>query len=147
MTNDLLINGKKFCGILLEASSQQGVHNFIIVGIGINVNQTTFSRDLGKKATSLRLEFGREFDRAAIFRNVLASLESNYLEAYRRGLESVLERWTQRCHIFDKEIQISQNDKIIVGKVIGLHSDGGLILRLPNQEEIKVTAGDATVVG
>jgi len=145
--NDLLINSKKFCGILLEASFQQGMLDFIIVGIGVNVNQTTFSKELKEKATSLKLECGREFDRSAILRDILESLEVNYLETHRQGFNSIIERWAQRCHIFDKEIRISHRDKIITGKVVRLNSDGGLIVKLPDQKEIKVMAGDATVVG
>jgi BirA family biotin operon repressor/biotin-[acetyl-CoA-carboxylase] ligase len=144
--NDLLINGKKFCGTLLEASFKDGSVDFVIAGVGLNVNQSVFPKKLKEKATSLVLECEKEFDRAEIFRDILGSLESDYLETREHGFTAIVQRWIERCHMFDREIKISQHDKTISGKVVRLSPDGALIIRLPDNREIKVMAGDATIV-
>jgi BirA family biotin operon repressor/biotin-[acetyl-CoA-carboxylase] ligase len=73
--NDVYLNGKKLCGVLLESRSTQGM-DYVVVGIGVNVNQTRFPGYL--KATSLRMECGREFDMDDILKRVLKSFSTYY---------------------------------------------------------------------
>ncbi len=72
--NDVLLNGRKCCGMLLE-SSVGGLDSFVVLGIGLNVNQGTFPDALAERATSLRLETGQLVPRAALLARLLARLE------------------------------------------------------------------------
>ena len=72
--NDLLVNNRKVAGILLEGSVKDNTLEYVVVGIGVNVNQVAFAHDLEGKATSLRLEGGKEVDRLLLFRELLSSL-------------------------------------------------------------------------
>ncbi len=75
LPNDLVINGKKICGILTEMSSQNGKINYIIIGIGINVNEEIFSEETKDIATSLKKELAIECNREDIIIKILNNLE------------------------------------------------------------------------
>ena len=144
--NDLLLNGKKFCGILLESALRKSDLNFLIVGIGVNVNEESFPRALERKATSLRLEYGEEVDRLRLLRDILEGFERDYLRAKAEGCHHVFEEWEKRCRMLGKSISVNQSGKILTGKAIRLGTDGALILENQNRE-IRVFSGDATVLG
>ncbi|HTR25496.1 MAG TPA: biotin--[acetyl-CoA-carboxylase] ligase [Terriglobales bacterium] len=76
--NDLLIGGRKFCGILTEMNSEATRVRYVVVGIGINVNQTKFPAELREVATSLRLETGTEWSRVELCAALLKSLDREY---------------------------------------------------------------------
>ena len=76
--NDLLIDEKKFCGILAELSTEANRVNYAVVGIGINVNHGAFPEELRKLATSLRLESGKEWSRVELTAALLKSFDREY---------------------------------------------------------------------
>ena len=76
--NDVLLNGHKFCGILTEMNAEPTRVRYVVVGIGINVNQASFSAELEAIATSLRIESGREWSRVELTAALLKSLDSEY---------------------------------------------------------------------
>jgi BirA family biotin operon repressor/biotin-[acetyl-CoA-carboxylase] ligase len=94
--NDLLLGGKKFCGILTEMNAEVTRVRYAVVGIGINVNQAKFSGELAPIATSLRLESGREWSRLELCAALLKSLDIAYRALLERGAEPVLTAFEQR---------------------------------------------------
>lgn len=84
--NDLLLNNKKVCGILCELSTKSGRLEFAVVGIGVNVNTT--GNGLVKGATSLKMESGRSIKRPRLFKEILRSLEEEYI-LFRKKYEKV----------------------------------------------------------
>ncbi len=143
--NDLLLNRKKFCGILLESSFQQQQLDFVVAGIGINVNQTTFPPALQTKATSLKREFHREFDRVEIIQDLLTQLEINYAFIRNHNFEPLLKKWKRRCTMFGKLITVTHNGTSVSGKAISLEADGALVLETENGFQ-KFYAGDVSTV-
>jgi BirA family biotin operon repressor/biotin-[acetyl-CoA-carboxylase] ligase len=143
--NDLLINGKKAAGILLEGSLKENSLDYVILGIGINVNQTIFPDDLAVKATSLRLASGKELDRIRLLRRVLETLESRYAELMKKGFHSILPAWLSRAAMMNKEIALSQAGTVFSGVVKGLSPEGALILQ-SNGTEKTFFAGDVTII-
>ena len=143
--NDLIIDKKKVAGILIEGSFKDNASEYVILGIGINVNQQTFPNDLMQKATSLSLATNKEIDRAELFREVLRSLERHYQTIRSSAFPSILSAWLLRSSLIDKPISISQHGTLISGIVRGLNSDGGLIIQT-NESTQTVFAGDVTVV-
>lgn len=93
--NDLLLNGRKVCGILVESASIQHRTQFVVVGFGINVNQQAFPPEIAGTATSMRLECGRDFDRAELLGAVLTELHQWYETILRLGASEVDRHW--RC--------------------------------------------------
>jgi BirA family biotin operon repressor/biotin-[acetyl-CoA-carboxylase] ligase len=94
--NDLLLGGKKFCGILAEMNAEATRVRYAVVGVGINVNQAKFSGELAETATSLRLAGGRERSRLELTVALLKSLDSAYRALVERGPEPVLAAFEQR---------------------------------------------------
>ena len=96
--NDLLLNGKKVCGILTEMNAEPTRVRYIVVGIGINVNQATFPAELRPIATSLRLVSGTEWSRVELCAALLKSLDREYRDLLEKpgAHESILQRFQER---------------------------------------------------
>jgi len=144
--NDLLVNNKKVAGILLEGSFSKNTIDWIVIGIGINVNQTVFPTDLTPKATSLKLATNKDIDRTVLFRSVLESLERYYRSGNDSGFQSILPDWIARTTMIDKTISVMENGTVVSGTVKGLSRDGGLILRTEHSDRT-FFAGDVTILG
>jgi BirA family biotin operon repressor/biotin-[acetyl-CoA-carboxylase] ligase len=143
--NDLLLNGRKFAGILIEGSVKQNTVEYVVVGIGINVNQSEFPSELSDKATSLRIEARKKIGRAGLFREVVRSLEEQYAKAALHGFDSIVPLWLGRTTMLNKPVSVLQQGHTISGVMTGLSRDGGLVLSA-NGEETVVRAGDTTVL-
>lgn len=126
--NDLLLNGKKCCGILLESSLTPTSVNYAIVGIGLNVNQTQFDNELETRATSLKLTTEKEIDRTGLLKNIFEHIDRYYAMIQTNNWDTVLNEWRQRATMFGKEITLLQSDQQIHGIARDINSDGGLIL-------------------
>ena len=117
--NDLLLNGKKFAGVLMEGAVSNNAVDFVVVGIGINVNQTLFPPELAGRATSLRLATGAPIDRDALFRAILLSLETEYDALSASGFHQVLPRWLSYAPIVGRQVTIAQGGSVLHGTVQG----------------------------
>ena len=141
--NDVLMNGKKCCGILLESSFQHNVLDYAVMGIGVNVNQKLFDEDLKDRATSLIQECGREFDRRNVFHQIITSLELLYSEVKNGNFEIVLNEWKTRTTMFGKQVTLTQAGERLRGRAVALSADGGLIIATPESQRV-CYAGDVT---
>lgn len=137
--NDLLINDKKFCGILTELSTEGGRVRHAIVGIGINVNQQEFPDELRPIASSLRLETGREWSRVDLTAALLKSLDREYRGLLRAvnspvrnaalRFEPILKRVEARSsYAYGKEVQVDEEGGYS-GVTDGLDAQGFLRVR------------------
>ncbi len=144
--NDLLIGGKKVAGILLEGSLKKEELEFVVVGIGINVNQTAFSPEIQNLATSLKLATGTDVNREELFKLILERLEAHYVSLKPGGFEPVLSLWQSRSTMAGKRVSVKSNGSVLTGTVKGLSPEGGLVLR-SNGTEHTLLAGDVTVLG
>lgn len=140
--NDLFLSGKKFCGILIESVPKQDAL-YLIVGIGVNVNQQVFSDDLN--ATSLCLETGRTINRKELLRNIVNKLQWLSHISPQSEIEAMLRRWKERCIIFGKNAVIGSGTETFSGLVKNLSSDGALIVKVGERDR-KFYAGDVTVI-
>jgi len=140
--NDILIEEKKVGGILCEVSCEQDKINFVIVGVGINVN----SRDLPPQATSLFLYARKKFLRVEILKNILEEMERLYEKAKRGGFKKILKEWESFCSLWGKRAKVKFLDKEIEGQAQGIDERGYLILRKDNGLLEKVCAGDVIKV-
>ena len=131
--NDLLLDGKKFCGILTEMNAEPTRVRHIVVGIGINVNQTSFPDDLGPIATSLLVASGSEWSRVDLTASLLKSLHREYRELVDNAAarESILRRFTSASsYVRGKHVSISENGNVgFEGITEGLDQRGFLQVR------------------
>ena len=129
--NDLLIGGKKVCGILTEMSSEATSVRYIVVGIGLNVNHTEFPPDLERTATSLRIVTGREWSRIEMGAAMLKSLDREYknLVSNRDARSDILQRFEQHSGSSrGREVWIEEHPQW-AGITEGLDDRGFLRLR------------------
>jgi BirA family transcriptional regulator, biotin operon repressor / biotin---[acetyl-CoA-carboxylase] ligase len=141
--NDILLSGKKCCGILLESSFQHNVLDYAVIGIGVNVNQKVFGEDIRERATSLCQECGKQFDRRRVFQQIITSLESFYSDVKIGNFENTLNEWKARTTIFGKQITLTQAGEHLCGRAITLSADGGLVLATSSGQRV-CYAGDVT---
>jgi BirA family biotin operon repressor/biotin-[acetyl-CoA-carboxylase] ligase len=128
--NDVLIEGKKVCGILTEMNSEATRVRYIVVGIGLNVNQTNFPNEF--VATSLRLETGSEWSRVELVAALLKSLDREYrrLLEGRDARESILRRFSENSSwVRGKEVRIEGEGTWFAGITEGLDDRGFLRVR------------------
>lgn len=140
--NDVLLNGKKVCGVLAEGSLG-GARPHVVLGLGLNVNQTAFPDDLATPPTSLRLEAGRPVERAPLLAAILLRLEERYEQL---GIEPevVREAFEARMAGLGGRAVLTRSGERIEGEVLGLAEDGGLRLGTAEGERT-FHAGEVTL--
>jgi BirA family transcriptional regulator, biotin operon repressor / biotin---[acetyl-CoA-carboxylase] ligase len=145
--NDLLVNGKKLGGILTEMHAETTLVRFVIVGIGINVNQDKFPGDLNEIATSLRLETGKSQSRLDLLARLLREFETDYNRFLREGAKSITERFTQvSSYARGKRVRVTNGDESYTGVTAGLSPEGLLRVQREDGKQETVLAGDITEI-
>jgi BirA family biotin operon repressor/biotin-[acetyl-CoA-carboxylase] ligase len=144
--NDLLLAGRKFCGILLESLIAEESLDYAVVGIGLNVNQKAFNDDLKNRATSLLNETGCEYDRRLIFQQTLKSLDALYGSVRKDDFSAALREWNLRARMFGQSVSLAQGDQVFTGIARHIADDGGLVLETPAGNRT-FYAGDVTIKG
>jgi BirA family biotin operon repressor/biotin-[acetyl-CoA-carboxylase] ligase len=143
--NDLLLRGKKVGGILTEMHAEPTQVRFVIVGIGINVNQHKFPADISASSTSLRMESGKAQSRLEVLVQFLRAFERDYQELLRDGADSVVQRFEAiSSYARGKRVRVSSGQETFTGVTAGLEEQGLLRVRRDNGETTVVIAGDVT---
>jgi len=145
--NDVLIGGKKVCGILTEASTKGDVVDFVIVGIGINANVSldAFPRSLRRSITSLRRELRREVEREKFLCALLQEMENYYTLFIREKFDSILEEWRKLAGILGHHVEVSSFNEKIRGLAVDVDQDGMLMIKLRDGTIRRVASGDVTL--
>ena len=146
--NDVLVSDRKVSGLLAEASSGRAARapggagdlHHVILGIGINVNQTRFPAELADRATSLRLVTGRVHDRDAMLAALLAQIERRY-EAWQAGGFARLRADWLAHSLLPGQIVRLPDGTLGVGEDVG--DDGVLLARAPDGRLVPVVSGGA----
>ncbi|MFQ3670866.1 MAG: biotin--[acetyl-CoA-carboxylase] ligase [Verrucomicrobiia bacterium] len=143
--NDLLFEGKKVCGILVEARVDGERRPYGVVGIGLNVNHrsTEFPEELRGRAVSLRMVDGVERRRA----DVLVSVFEELARLEREGMEAVASAWRERCETIGTLIQVQTADGVREGVMTGVTEEGHLMLRGASGAVEIVVAGTVLSLG
>lgn len=147
--NDILINGKKVCGILTEMKAEQDRIDFIILGIGINVN--TKAKDLPRGASSLReeLRISGESDnisRVGLAKKMLEMMEEYYNLLKNKGSGSIIEEWRELSAMLGSRVRISLRDRTFDAQAHNIDPDGALVVRLDSGILEKISSGDVVMV-
>lgn len=154
--NDVILDGRKVCGILTEMNSEIEQVNFIVIGIGINVNQTedAFSGELSDKATSLKIyskaagiNGSKCFKRAEIAREVLTELERVYERVKNGSIESVVNRWKELSITLGRKVRAVARNTEFIGTAVDLTEDGKLIILCSDGTRREVSSGEISVRG
>lgn len=143
--NDILVNGKKVCGILTEMKAEQDAITFVVIGIGINV--TTPTRSLPPHASSLKQESphakaGELPTRPELARIVLEHLDAEYLTMRAEGFGRIIEAWKSLTDMLGSTVRVTLPNRVLQGQVYDIDADGSLMVRLESGIIEKVSAGD-----
>jgi len=141
--NDLLLSGRKCCGILSEMQAGDDIR-YVIVGIGINVNHSMFPQELGQGATSLRIEGKRPYPRIAVLCEFLRRFEVLYDDLQTDNRSAVLQRWVNRSSFaVGKQVSVDLGSgKRVEGQTAGLSELGNLKVTLADGRVEEVMSGD-----
>lgn len=167
--NDVVVNGKKVCGILTEMQLKDGGIDFIVVGTGVNVSQTIFPTELENSATSLLMEKermlalektvseacdGKTFEKGTFFeRSVLLERILNVFEDYyalflqKQDFSDLMTEYNEWLVSLDKEVKVLDPKGEFIGISKGINEKGELLVALPNGEVTAIYAGEVSVRG
>jgi len=138
--NDIIFHNKKLGGILTEIKAEVDEVNFVVIGVGLNINND--KKSLIPGSTSLRQEMKEELSRLDIFQNILYRLEVNYTLFQKKGSFAVTEKWRQLSVTLGRRVKVYSHKEHIEGEAVDIDSDGGLLVRRDCGLTQKVTAGD-----
>jgi BirA family biotin operon repressor/biotin-[acetyl-CoA-carboxylase] ligase len=143
--NDLLLAGRKFCGILTEMHAEPGRVHFVIVGIGVDVNHAAMPADLAAIATSLRMVTGKTHSRLILLVRLLRNLETYYNRFLEEGPACIVARFTEvSSYARGKRVRIAAAGRSYTGTTDGLEPNGLLRVRREDGTIEIVVSGDVT---
>lgn len=146
--NDLVIEGKKICGILTEMSAGQEGIRFVIIGIGINVNNAGFPEELRERATSLKLEKGVDIEKKKIMDAVITAFLKNYDEFVKtEDLSGLVEEYNQILANKDRQVKVLDPKAPFEGVARGINTSGELLVERGNGKVTAVYAGEVSIRG
>ncbi len=142
--NDVLVKGKKVCGILVESEVRGNAVGYAIIGIGINVNlRLSDFPEILPIATSLSQELGRELSLVDLIRRLLVEVEGLYLTLEAGG--SIYEEWRDSLVTLGKEVCVASGKARYSGIAEAVTRDGSLLLRHPDGSLSRIVAGDVSL--
>ncbi len=141
--NDVLLDGKKTSGILIEATSQGNKVERFVIGIGVNVNQPSFQGTFNYPPTSIRNELGRNVEREKLLAEILNNFEL-LLEKIKKNKSEVIIDWKSKCKMIGERISIVENDSEKFGIFYDIDEVGFLLLKTKDGIE-KIHYGDVSL--
>lgn len=146
--NDIMFGGRKLVGILTEMTGEIAKINYIVIGVGINVNisRDEFPEELRDIAASLEEINGDKISRVKLFRAVLEEFDKLYREVTAAGFDKVIQRWKEYNITLGKNIKVISaiDGKSFTGKAVDLNVDGALVVETVNGRQL-VYAGDVSI--
>ena len=142
--NDVMVNDKKICGILTETIS--GKENYALVGIGINVNQQTFNKNISNKAVSLKIITHKNYSLNKLIKLIITNFNLLYNHYNNKNYEKIIDVWKKYSHTWGKRIKAKTISGVYIGEAVDVDNDCNLILKLNNGKLKKIVEGDIFTV-
>lgn len=146
--NDIVVNGRKICGILTEMNVETDYIQYVVIGVGINVNLEQMPKELEDTATSLLIECGKKTKRAELLEAVLRCFEKNYeiYESY-LDMEGLLADYNAHLVNLNRQVRVLDPKGEWGGIAKGVNRKGELLVEKENGEIVEVYAGEVSVRG
>jgi BirA family biotin operon repressor/biotin-[acetyl-CoA-carboxylase] ligase len=140
--NDIVSNGAKLGGILVETKTSADRLSYAIIGIGINVNLT--AKQLPEGATTIRDLLGKRISLNELAHHLIADLQTRY----KQGLDSkpIIDEWWTNCSHRGRQVRVETVDTVIEGVNIGINNRGHLILQTPTSDSLPVVDGQLRIM-
>ncbi|NLY76919.1 MAG: biotin--[acetyl-CoA-carboxylase] ligase [Tissierellia bacterium] len=148
--NDIIVEGKKVCGILTEMSWGRDRVNYVVMGIGINVNLEAedFDDEIREKATSLKIVTGKEIERNRLLASILNQVEKLYTPFKERGdLKETIQICRRESILIGKDVRLIRGDSEEIGKVLDIDEQGQLVVEYADGKIEKVLSGEVSIRG
>lgn len=146
--NDLVLSGKKICGILTELTMEEGYVQSVIIGVGINVGKQEFPEKLSQKATSILAETGKSPSRADLIVRTMERFEENYqIFAQDMDLHRLKEAYETYLVNKEKEVRVLDPKGEFTGRALGINNQGELLVETAGGDVQIVYAGEVSVRG
>lgn len=145
--NDLYVGDRKIAGILMEVAGEQDKVDWVVVGIGINVN-TEYSQlpvALRRTATSLKSANGEAVDRSELLARVLLQLDAHYAMALADGFDAAVSGFRRRDYLMGRSISVEARGGSVLGTAAGIDERGALVVRLSQRQIRRFLSGDVTL--
>ncbi|MGN1130113.1 MAG: biotin--[acetyl-CoA-carboxylase] ligase [Ruminococcus sp.] len=145
--NDIIVDRKKLVGILTEMSAEFDRVDYVVIGVGINVEHAVFPEDIAHKATSILLETGRHIDKNRFLAYVITNLEEILLKNNFRLAGTELKEYTDLCATIGRQVTFTRGNRNITGMAVSISNSGELEVMLSNGTIVTVNSGEVTVQG
>jgi BirA family biotin operon repressor/biotin-[acetyl-CoA-carboxylase] ligase len=145
--NDLVLQGKKVCGILLELSGDVETIAYVVIGTGLNVGEKAYPPELSASAVSLQEVLGRKVERAPVLRSYLAAMEKHMDILSWEGLPGILQAYERKSCTLQRAVRVSGGGEEFLGTAAGWDENGALLVKLEDGTIRHVLAGDVSVRG
>jgi BirA family biotin operon repressor/biotin-[acetyl-CoA-carboxylase] ligase len=140
--NDVLIGGRKLAGILAEAAVQAGVLQFVVIGVGVNLQVAAYPPELASRATSIEAETSRPPDRALILAEMLAAMNERYADLRAGRFDAILSAWRRRAvSLPGAHVEWDSPNGIVRGRAQDVDRDGALLVNVGGRVE-RIVAGE-----
>src|SRR5271157_5508020 len=142
--NDVLVNGRKICGVLAEMNTTNEQVNNVVLGVGINVNfqRSILPKSFRANATSIESELGRKIILQDLFAALMGKMEDTYQMFLNEGPAHLLKRWKTFAGFLGKTIIVIEGNETFRGRALDVDEDGALILALEDGTKKRMYAGD-----
>ena len=141
--NDLLLEGKKVCGILTELDAEPEAVSHVVIGVGVNVNVPAGDLE-PDRATSLQVRTGKDVGRVRLLQEALRQLEEWYRVWQAGGFPVIRAEWQKRSVTVDRLVRVRLGDITLAGRAAGVDEEGALLLELPDGTVQRLMAGEVT---
>lgn len=144
--NDIVIGAKKVCGILTEMNAEPDMVNYVVCGIGVNVNTEKFDDEITHRATSMYMESGEKQGRNEIISRLLNNFEHYYKMFLKGGFKAIADEYKENCTTLGREVSVIFKSETVLGKAVGVDDNGSLVVET-EKGKISVTSGEVSVRG
>jgi BirA family biotin operon repressor/biotin-[acetyl-CoA-carboxylase] ligase len=146
--NDILVHGKKIAGILTEISTEMDRIDYVVVGLGLNVNipRESLAEELQERATSVLIETGMHHARVGLIQAILEQFETYYRTLQDEGFEPIRKRWKELSNIIGQRISVEMIGRVRTGRAVDIGTDGVLILEDEQGGLERIASGDVTLL-
>lgn len=146
--NDVVVNGRKVCGILTEMNTEIDYINYVVIGTGINVNQQEFPEEIQDTAGSLYQALKRKISRAELTAVVMEALESLYDTFLKtQDLSKLYQEYNAICINCGRQVRVLEPGGEYIGTAEGINTRGELIVTREHGEKVQIYAGEVSVRG
>ena len=145
--NDVVSGTRKICGILTEMSAEMERVEFVVIGVGVNVNAAAFPDVLREKATSIRIETGRPLRRVTLLQEILRRLEKLLKENAVALTPAFLESYKSACASLGRQVGFQHNGRQMTGTAVDISPEGELIVRIADGSLETVFSGEVSIQG